>query len=107
MAVTLRNRVSFSTLLVGTQMPDSPPQQENIKMNKHVYKISLLENKTFTYLGLRALFSLGNVWDVVMICLNNVSLALMMVWDAYSLQLTETDEENTGFERGFGERTHR
>lgn len=72
-------------------MPGSPPQEESKKMNKHVYQISVLENKTFTYRGVLALFSLENVWDMAMICLNSFSLALVRVLDVYSTQPTETD----------------
>ena len=72
-------------------MADPPPQEKNTKVNKHIYKISVLENKTFTYLGVLALFSLKNVWDMVMICLNHFSPALMRLLDAYSTQLTGTD----------------
>lgn len=78
-------------LLVGTQTPDSPAREENAEMTKHIHKISFLENKTLTYLGLSALFPVENVWDMIMICLNRFSLVLMRVLDAYSDQLTEAD----------------
>lgn len=41
---------------------------------------------------------------MAMICLNSYFLALVRVLDVYSTQPTETDEENAGFARGFGER---
>lgn len=45
----------------------------------------------FAYIELLVLFSLENVWDMVMICLNSFSLALMKVLEAYSVQLPDID----------------
>lgn len=48
----------FGTLHMGTLIPGSLPQEENKIMNKHRSKISVPENKTFTYLGVSAFYLL-------------------------------------------------
>lgn len=55
-------------------------------MNKHRYKIYILENKMLKYLGVFSIFfPLENVWGMVMVCLNSFSLVPLRVWTPVAL----------------------
>lgn len=61
---TLRKRVLLCMWEVGTQMPESLTQVENVKMNKQRLKTSFPENEMFTLLGVSPIFPLKmfGVW---------------------------------------------
>lgn len=62
---TLRNEIWLCMWEVGTQMPGSLTQVENMKMNKQRFNISLPENERLTLLGVSPLFPLktSGVWS--------------------------------------------